>query len=153
MLRHRLVLSPFFLVASTARAFGQSAAAPPPLAFPPPAADVIVASDVEYGMSGSTRLAMDIYKPATARGAKLPALISFNRATGVDRSGRFYSGWARAAASNGVIGILPDLRDGSEAADFRILLSFLERHAAERGHRQHRSVRWLRQRLRRVPGC
>lgn len=74
---------------------------------------------------------MDIYKPS--RGAKLPALIFFNRATGADRSGRFYSGWARAAASNGVIGILPDLRDGSEAADFRILLSFLERHATEHG--------------------
>lgn len=76
---------------------------------------------------------MDIYKPAMARGAKLPALVFFNRATGADRSGRFYSAWARAAASNGVIGILPDLRDGSEAADFRILVSFLERHAAEQG--------------------
>ncbi len=65
-------------------------------------------------MSGSTRLAMDIYKPATAGGAKLPALVFFNRATGADGSGRFYSGWARAAASNGVIGIFSDLRDGSE---------------------------------------
>lgn len=76
---------------------------------------------------------MDIYKPASTRGTKLPALVFFNRATGADRSGRFYSAWARAAASNGLIGILPDLRDGSEAADFRILLSFLERHAVEQG--------------------
>jgi len=76
---------------------------------------------------------MDIYRPSTTRGAKLPALVFFNRATGADRSGRFYSAWARAAASNGVIGILPDLRDGNEAADFRILLSFLERHAADHG--------------------
>jgi len=133
MLRHTSVLPPLLLLASTAVASGQNAATPPPLAFPPPATDIIVTSDVEYGTSGSTRLAMDIYKPPASRGAKLPALIFFNRATGADRSSRFYSAWARAAASNGVIGILPDLRDGNEAADFRILLSFLERHASEQG--------------------
>jgi hypothetical protein len=132
MLRHSLALSPFPLLASAVVAFAQTAAAPP-LAFPPPAADIIVATDVEYGTSSGTHLAMDIYKPATARGAKLPALVFFNRATGADRSGRFYAAWARAAASKGLIGILPDLRDGSEAADFRILLSFLERHAADQG--------------------
>ena len=134
MLRHKFPLPPLLLVASSVVAFGgQNTATPPPLAFPPPAPDIVVASDVEYGTSGTTRLAMDIYKPATARSAKLPALVFFNRATGVDRSGRFYSAWAKAAASNGVIGILPDLRDGTEAADFRMLLSFLERHAAEHG--------------------
>jgi hypothetical protein len=52
---------------------------PPPLAFPPPAADIVAASDVEDGTSGGTRLAMDIYKPATARGAKMSALVFFNR--------------------------------------------------------------------------
>lgn len=41
--------------------------------------------------------------------------------------------WARAAASKGVIGIVPDLRNGSEPEDFRILLSYLERHGAEQG--------------------
>jgi hypothetical protein len=134
MLRHTFPLPPLLLVASSVLAFsGQNTATPPPLAFPPPASDIVVASDVEYGTSGTTRLAMDLYKPATARGVKLPALVFFNRATGVDRSGRFYSAWAKAAASNGVIGILPDFRDGTEAADFRVLLSFLERHAAEHG--------------------
>jgi hypothetical protein len=134
MLRHAFTLTPLLLVASVSGAFSdQAAATPPPLAFSPPASDIIVASDVEYGTSGGTRLAMDIYKPATTRGAKVPALVFFNRATGADRSGRFYSAWARAAASNGVIGILPDLRDGSEAGDFRVLLSFLERHAAGQG--------------------
>lgn len=103
------------------------------MAFRAPAENIIVNTDVEYATSGTAHLAMDVYKPATARGAKLPALVFFNRATGADRSGRFYSAWARAAASNRVIGILPDLRDGSEAADFRLLLSFLERHAAEQG--------------------
>jgi len=82
-------------------------------------------------MSGTTRLAMDVHKPAIAAGVKVPALIFFNRATGADRSGRFYASWARAAASKGLIGILPDLRDGNEAADFRTLLAYLGRHAAE----------------------
>ena len=74
---------------------------------------------------------MDVYKPALAPGVKVPALVFFNRATGADRSQRFYASWARAAASKGLIGILPDLRGGSEAADFRVLLSYLEHHAAE----------------------
>ena len=76
---------------------------------------------------------MDLYKPDVASGVKVPALVFFNRATGSDRSGRFYASWARAAATKGLIGILPDLRDGTEAADFRLLLSHLERHAAEQG--------------------
>jgi dienelactone hydrolase len=105
----------------------------PPLAFPPPAAGITVASDVEYGRSGTTRLAMDVYRPASGGAARRPALVFFNRATGPERSGRFYAAWARAAASQGVIGILPDLRSGSEAADFRVLMSYLEQHAAEQG--------------------
>lgn len=84
-------------------------------------------------MSGTTRLAMDVYKPATASGMKAAALVFFNRATGADRSGQFYAAWARAAASKGLIGILPDLRPGSEAADFRVLLSYLDRHASDLG--------------------
>jgi dienelactone hydrolase len=76
---------------------------------------------------------MDLYKPDVASGVKVPALVFFNRATGADRSGRFYASWARAAASKGLMAILPDLRDGTEAADFRLLLSHLERHAAEQG--------------------
>jgi hypothetical protein len=76
---------------------------------------------------------MDLYQPAMTPGAKVPVLVFFNRATGAERSERFYTAWARAAAAKGVIGILPDLRQGSEAGDFRILLSYLERHAAEHG--------------------
>ena len=104
-----------------------------PLAFPPPAAGITVASDVEYGTSETRRLAMDVYKPAAGGAARVPALVFFNRATGAERSGRFYAGWARAAASKGIVGILPDLRSGSEASDFRILMTYLERHAAEHG--------------------
>ena len=77
--------------------------------------------DVEYARAGTTRLAMDVYKPKVAAGVRTPALIFFNRATGAERSERFYAAWARAAASKGIIAILPDLRQGSEAADFGLL--------------------------------
>ena len=90
-------------------------------------------SDVEYGQAAAARLAMDVYKPNLPGGVKVPALVFFNRGTGADRSNRFYASWARTAASKGLIGILPDLRDGSEAADFRLLLSYLERHGGEQG--------------------
>jgi dienelactone hydrolase len=132
MKRHLFVPCLLLIAASHALALeGQGPPQPPPLAFPTPAPNIAVASNVEYGRSGTTRLAMDLYKPDVPSGAKVPALIFFNRATGADRSGRFYASWARAAASNGLIGILPDLRDGSEAADFRLLLSYLERHRTE----------------------
>ena len=133
MMRHMPSFCLVLLVTATVAGFDGQTTAPPPLAFPPPASGITVASDVEYGMSGPTRLAMDVYKPATAAGVKVPALVFFNRATGADRSGRFYAAWARAAASKGLIGILPDLRTGSEAADFRVLLSYLERHSSDHG--------------------
>lgn len=100
-------------------------------AFPPPAAGITVASDVEYATSGTTRLAMDVYKPAA--GPRAPALIFFNRAIGAERSQGFYGAWARAAASQGIIAVLPDLRPGSEAADCTLLLSYLAQHGAEHG--------------------
>jgi dienelactone hydrolase len=117
-------------------AASSAAAQPGRFAFAPPAAGITTQMDVEYATSGTTRLAMDIYKPAGAAASRLPALIFFNRAQGDDRSGGmngFYAQWARAAASSGLIGILPDLRDGSEAADFRLLIKRLEEHGAELG--------------------
>ncbi len=111
----------------------QAAPIQPRMAFGAPAVEISVQSDVAYGTSGTTRLAMDVYKPAASAGSRFPALVFFNRATGADRSGRFYAAWARAAASKGIIGILPDIRSGSEVADFRILISYLEQHGAEHG--------------------
>ena len=132
----RQLIAPSLLLLTAARAIaldGQSPPPQPPLAFPQPAPNLVVATDVEYGRSGTTRLAMDLYKPDVASVAKVPALIFFNRATGAERSDRFYASWARTAASNGLIGILPDLRDGTEAADFRLLVAYLEHHGAEHG--------------------
>jgi dienelactone hydrolase len=113
-----------------------AAAQAPRFAFPEPDAGIRVQTNVTYGTSGTTTLAMDVYQPPAAAGSRFPALIFFNRATGADRSGGmngFYAQWARAAASKGLVGILPDLRDGSEAADFRLLIAHLEQHAATLG--------------------
>ena len=121
-------------------------------AFAPPAPGITVASDVEYGKSGETRLAMDVFKPAGAPSGRAPALVFFNRATGAERSQGFYGAWARAAASKGLIAILPDLRSGSEAADFRVLVAYLEAHGREQGIDGVAVYAGLGQRLQRVPG-
>ncbi len=102
------------------------------MAFPTPAEGITVSADVRYGSADGTRLAMDIYRPP-ARAPRMPALVFFNRATGADRSEPFYAAWARTAASNGIVGILPDLRDGHEADDARVLVAYLSQHAAELG--------------------
>ena len=130
MLHHLLLV---YLLAGAPAIAVPAQSAEPRLAFPPAASDITVVSDVEYATDGSTRLAMDVYKPKTAAGARGPGLIFFNRATGADRSGRFYAAWARAAASKGIAAILPDLRQGSEAADFARLVSYLTAHGSDHG--------------------
>lgn len=105
------------------------------LAFPPPDAGVRVAMNEGYGTSGTTRLQMDVYRPpaSTPAGRGYPVLIFFNRAVGAERSGQFYAGWARMAASRGMVAILPDLRDGKQGEDFRALMAFLDEHATHLG--------------------
>ena len=104
-----------------------------PYAFPPPAPGVTVTSDVEYARSEATTLAMDVYKPPFNGAQGRPALIFFNRATRQDRKWDFYAAWARTAASKGIVGIVPDIRGGSEAADFKLLLAHLQQKAADYG--------------------
>ena len=106
---------------------------PPTYAFPPPGAGISVTEDVVYGKSGDTALAMDVYKPAPGSSTRRPALIFFNRAFGKDRKWDFYASWARTAASKGLVGVVPDLRSGSEVADFKLLLAHLERNASDYG--------------------
>ena len=116
-------------------------AQPRTYAFPPPVQGVTVSSDVEYGKSGTTTLAMDVFKPpfdaaqgrAAGSSTRRPALIFFNRAVGEDRKWDFYAAWARTAASSGIVGIVPDIRSGSEAADFKLLLAHLQERAADYG--------------------
>jgi dienelactone hydrolase len=134
MTRHLLFV--YLLAAaspSLRQGYGGQAAQQPRYAFPPPASGITVVSDVEYATAGSTRLAMDVYKPASAAGTRSPALVFFNRATGADRSQGFYGAWARAAASKGIVAVLADLRAGSEAADFNLLISHLSQHGADHG--------------------
>ena len=100
-------------------------------AFPPASRELSIATDVAYGSSGGAALSMDVYKPSA--GFHGPALIFFNRANGADRRQPFWDAWARAAASKGLIAIVPDLRQGSEIADFRMLLSYFDHHAGEQG--------------------
>lgn len=105
---------------------------PPRFLYPAPAADTfVVTQDVQYGASAETALKMDVFRPKGA--ATAPALIFFNRAAGADRRHPFYLGWAQTTASKGVVAILPDLRNGSEAQDFTLLVPYLTQHASELG--------------------
>ena len=111
-----------FAAAPMAGAHGQNQIT---LALRPTAAAVTVTKDVEYGRSDTVTLRMDIYRPAGGAWRRAPTLVFFNRGSGADRQQPFYIAWARAAASRGVTAILPDLRDGSQANDFRVLVSAL----------------------------
>jgi hypothetical protein len=102
----------------------------PRLAFAPPSPNVRVSADVPFDTASGVRLAMDVYR--AGRGLR-PALIFFNRATGAARREPLYAGWARAAASRDLVGILPDLREGTEARDFEALLRYLTSHGPALG--------------------
>jgi dienelactone hydrolase len=104
-----------------------------PFAIRPPAAGVVVTKDVEYARADTMTLRMDVYRPADAGSRRLPTLVFFNRATGADRSGPFYTAWARVAASRGVVAVLPDVRGGREAADFQLLLGHLTTRGGDVG--------------------
>src|SRR5215510_14085031 len=102
--RNWLLLTVFRLLAAAATAGAQDQ----PLAFAPPAAGIAVTTNVEYAVSGDAHLAMDVYTPPVAAPGG-PALVFFNRGTGESRRTRLYDGWARAAASQGIVGVLADL--------------------------------------------
>jgi dienelactone hydrolase len=105
----------------------------PRFVLPPGSDRVTVSKDVEYGSSDGVALRMDVYRGTGSRRAPHPVLVFFNRATGADRSQPFYAAWARAAASRGVVAILPDLRNGTEASDFSVLVRHLIEHGAALG--------------------
>jgi dienelactone hydrolase len=98
-------------------------------ALPPTSTKVTVTKNVVYGRADTTTLRMDVYRPEGPVSTRRPTLVFFNRAFGAERSGEFYSAWARAAASRGLVAILPDIRGGTEGADFTMLV----RHLVDRG--------------------
>ncbi|HKN66643.1 MAG TPA: tetratricopeptide repeat protein, partial [Gemmatimonadaceae bacterium] len=106
----------------------------PRLAFAQPSPGVRVTADVPFDTADGATLAMDLYQLPRARGARpRVALIFFNQAMGADRRGPLYTAWARAAASQGLVGILPDLRQGRQARDFEAVLRFLTSHSSALG--------------------
>ena len=102
-------------------------------ALQPTSTHVSVTKDVQFGRADTVTLRMDVYRPADTRGRGLPTLVFFNRAFGADRSQPFYAAWARAAASRGIVAILPDVRGGTEAADVQALLTHLLARGADVG--------------------
>jgi dienelactone hydrolase len=103
------------------------------LALRPANGAVTEMKNVEYGRSGTLALRMDVYRPAGGAARTAPILVFFNRGAGADRQQPFYISWARAAASRGVTAILPDLREDSQSADFRLLVSALTSRGASFG--------------------
>ena len=96
-------------------------------------ASITTTKDVTYGSLGTVTLAMDVYRPSHPTSPRLPALVFFNRAYGPDRAFHFYTGWAQHAAAEGLIAIVPDLRDDTTADDFDRLLTYLTDHSGELG--------------------
>ena len=120
-----------------------------PLHYPqPPAGAVRVTRDVQFATAGTSRLAMDVYRPANGAGP-FPAVIFYMLywpAEGAsDRSSSdWYRSWARLAAANGIVAILPDLRaqpgTGNATSparalgdDFQTLVSHITASAAAYG--------------------
>ena len=93
-----------------------------------------IANDIEYGRSDTTVLRMDVYRPTAFARRPGPTLVFWNRAFGrQNRNAVFWSSWAQAAASRGLVAVLPDLRDGKEASDFQQLVSYLATRGAQHG--------------------
>jgi dienelactone hydrolase len=130
---HLSAMRPLLSVPAVALLAAAAQAQAPRFVLPVDTSAVDVTMNHQYATSDTVALKMDVYRQKGAPRAGQPALIFFNRATGANRSGAFYLGWARAAASRGVVAVLPDLRDGREAQDFRLLVRHLVEHGAELG--------------------
>lgn len=99
-----------------------------------PAGPVAVTRDVSYGRADGAELRMDVYRPERPGAGRLPVLVFFNQAVGArERSFFWYVSWARAAASRGMVAVVPDLRDGGQASDFDALLAHLRARAGDYG--------------------
>ena len=122
----------------------QAAAQQPRFNYPePPRTAVRLMSDIPFATAGATTLSMDVYRPATSA-APAPALIFFRdsdpgRPT-VRQSDEPLKSWARVAAAQGIVAIIPDLRSGSAPEDLRLLLPHLVSRASHYGVDRERLV-------------
>ena len=120
-----------------------------PLHFPEPVAEASrVTRDVRFATADTSNLLMDVYRPSGGTGA-FPAVIFYtlywpSEGASPRNSSDWFKGWARLAAANGIVAILPDLRaePGTGNAerparpsgdDFQRLVSHLADHASEYG--------------------
>lgn len=111
----------------------------------PPDSSVRLVKDVRYARVDTLNLAMDVYMPA--RGASpMPTLVLYSLFWPPDKPGResntWLQSWARIAAANGIVAVIPDLRaeagTGTAATpsrpigdDFERALEYIADHAAE----------------------
>lgn len=119
-----------------------------PLYFPEPSRDAArVSKDIHFATADTINLLMDVYRPNDGS-ASSPALIFYTLywpAEGASaRESDWYQSWARIAAANGIVAIVPDLRaePGTGNAttpvralgdDFQRLVTHLTEHASEYG--------------------
>ena len=125
----RSIVLPAILIA--ALACPTVAAAQTAFHYPAPQpGSVEVVRDVAYGGPDSLGLRMDVYSPTQMTGPA-PALVLFFVSGAAERTVPFVVGWADAAASNGMVGVYPDLRPGGEGVQLSALLRHLRENAAE----------------------
>ncbi|HKG92336.1 MAG TPA: hypothetical protein VKA84_10610 [Gemmatimonadaceae bacterium] len=137
------------LLAAAGPAAGDAAAQQPRFYYPaPPTAAVRVTRGVRFATVDTLHLAMDVYRPA-ARSAKSPALVFYSQywpseGRPARESNDWLVSWARIAAAQGIVGIIPDIRaePGTGNAttparalgdDFQRMIAFLAAHASEYG--------------------
>ncbi|MEO7456752.1 MAG: hypothetical protein ABIY52_10855, partial [Gemmatimonadaceae bacterium] len=90
--------------------------------YPEPRASAFaVTRNLGYG-AADTALRMDVYRPARTS-SEQPTLVFFT--LGNQRANPGYTGWARLAASKGLVAILADLRATHGTQDFGTLLTHL----------------------------
>jgi predicted acyl esterase len=123
---------------------------------PPPDA-VRVTKDIRYTTVDGASLLMDVYRPAAGQ-APLPAVIFYTlywpaEGASARASADWFKHWARLAAANGIVAILPDLRaePGTGNAerpvraagdDFQRLIAHLTGHAADPHQSSNRPSRF-----------
>jgi dienelactone hydrolase len=104
--------------------------------YPPSAnAHIAVARDIEYARSSSGPQVMDVYYSADqrSRGSRAPAFVFFAAGPTPQLREPWPAGWGRAAAANGIVGLVPDIRPDHAADDLDALVGYIGSHAGELG--------------------